>query len=127
MVRSCDECTACCTVIEIKSMKSPQYQDCVALCESGCKIYDQRPGECRQYRCMWLMGWGDEDQRPDICGYIMDMTKGGIPIAWEIVEGAAQSLSLPTYIRAYKQQRQLKTNDKKLAKQLRKNLRRRLW
>ncbi len=44
------------------------------MCELGCRIYSQRPGSCRDYRCLWLEGHlGDED-RPDKLGVIFTTT-----------------------------------------------------
>jgi hypothetical protein len=32
---------------------------------TGCAIYDDRPGQCRAFRCTWLLGLLREELRPD--------------------------------------------------------------
>ncbi len=38
----------------------------------NCSIYKTRPGCCSDYRCAWLNGYGDENDRPDKVGVVMD-------------------------------------------------------
>ena len=53
--RSCDGCTMCCKLLKIEELKKPKSQWCVH-CDigSGCKIYDERPSECRTFNCGFL-------------------------------------------------------------------------
>ncbi len=55
-VRSCDGCTMCCKLLSIKELEKPRLQWCVH-CDIGvgCKIYEQRPAECRNFYCGYLM------------------------------------------------------------------------
>ena len=39
----------------------------------GCAIYDTRPGPCAQYSCMWLLGWGADEDRPDRLGLLLEV------------------------------------------------------
>jgi hypothetical protein len=39
----------------------------------GCGIYSERPRICRDYRCLWLQGGLEEDDRPDRLGAVLDL------------------------------------------------------
>jgi hypothetical protein len=67
MARTCGECTLCCKVMGVTSLQKPRDRWC-QHCEpgKGCQIYEQRPAECREFRCLWLdWEWMPEDLRPD--------------------------------------------------------------
>jgi hypothetical protein len=45
----------------------------------GCGIHTTRPGVCRAYRCLWLTGAFEDDDRPDRLGAILDVaTEAGV-------------------------------------------------
>lgn len=71
--RACGECTACCTVYYIDGLwpESPRWEACPHA-RGGCGIYPRRPESCRVFRCMWLDGWGEEADRPDRLGLVLD-------------------------------------------------------
>lgn len=54
--RSCGGCTMCCKVMEVEALAKPAMQWC-AHCTpgAGCKIYDDRPTECRAFLCEYLL------------------------------------------------------------------------
>src|SRR5262245_44459275 len=56
--RACDGCTMCCKLMSIKELQKPAQSWC-EHCDIGvgCRIYEQRPGDCRKFLCGWL---GDE-------------------------------------------------------------------
>lgn len=74
--RECGECTACCHWFEIEEFNKEQYDPCPKLKgEPGCNnctIYDTRPKMCKDYICAWLYGYGNEEDRPDKSGIMMD-------------------------------------------------------
>lgn len=77
-MRVCGECTACCSVLEIPNLAKPAGVSCHNLGDQGCRIYDQRPeSPCQTFRCAWLQGFLDEDDRPDKSGGIV----------WQVNEG----------------------------------------
>jgi len=39
---------------------------------TSCLIYENRPSCCSAYRCAWINGEGDEEDRPDKCGVVVD-------------------------------------------------------
>ena len=54
--RACDDCTLCCKVMALDELEKPAgswCQNCKA--GSGCKIYAERPIECRTFNCLWLI------------------------------------------------------------------------
>lgn len=72
--RVCGECNACCKpflVLEVGKNDSGWCPRCDL--GRGCRIYPDRPLECRQFTCMWLNGIGDEHFRPDRLGVMMDV------------------------------------------------------
>lgn len=53
--RACNDCTLCCKVLSITELNKPQSKWC-DHCNigKGCKIYDERPAECRHFYCGYL-------------------------------------------------------------------------
>lgn len=81
--RACDGCTACCGVHAILETMSPSYRPCRYECPGvGCAIYAARPRECSGYYCAWRMGFGDEEDRPDRSGMVVDVAPpaGAVPV-----------------------------------------------
>lgn len=37
-----------------------------------------RPSICRSYRCLWLRGWFDPEDRPDRLGAVLDLDEAGL-------------------------------------------------
>lgn len=89
--RDCGDCIACCTYLKISSLPKKALTHCPHVelldinsdlnftgkhdCATGkgnCKIYDSRPSVCQGYKCMWLFGYGDEEDRPDKSGVLID-------------------------------------------------------
>ncbi len=92
--RTCGACTLCCKVYIIPSLGKPEGKWCSHCVKSGgCKIYDSRPAECREFFCLWMvdasipMSW-----KPDIAkmsmsvhpktGFIHVQVDPGFPQAW---------------------------------------------
>jgi len=99
----CGTCTACCRVFAIPSLDKPAGKWC-QHCDIGvgCKIYEQRPPICKDFKCVWLESFDHgkgmaENLRPDRCkvvfspttreGLLNAMTMPGMPDAWR--KGAA--------------------------------------
>lgn len=47
-------------------------QRCAGLGEAGCGVYAQRPGRCREYRCMLLIALGDGEVDLDAALAVVD-------------------------------------------------------
>lgn len=87
----CGECTACCTVMSVKSLHKPENSTCQHVCKTGCGIYEKRPTECGTYECFWLKSASTKLLRPDKLGVIFDIgeTKFGPTVyAREVWSGA---------------------------------------
>ena len=94
MPRSCDECSACCTVLEVPELGLSEGQGCQHQCADGCGVYMGRPKVCREYECTWLVGMGPDDERPDALGIVFsvtaDETYGVMLMASEVWPGASE-------------------------------------
>ncbi len=89
--RSCGECTACCTAVQVHELRKLEFTPCQHLCPGGCSIYADRPGSCRTYKCLWLKGYLGEEHRPDRWKLILDedtTAKGSCVRVWELEPGA---------------------------------------
>lgn len=81
--RECGECSVCCTYLAIRQpdLSKPGLEPCVYLkvlageegysC-GGCQIYADRPDVCTTYKCQWMCGAGNDEDRPDRCGVLID-------------------------------------------------------
>lgn len=106
-MRQCNGCTACCTALAVAELDKPRYQACAHLCEEGgCGAYAQRPGACRDYRCLWLEGHLTEADRPDRLGVIFTGTadparpdEGTLPMLIEVRPGAIDAPKVQQAIR----------------------------
>jgi hypothetical protein len=53
--RKCGTCTLCCKVMKIDELEKPRGIWCRHCSVGvGCRIYDDRPGECRRFLCGYL-------------------------------------------------------------------------
>jgi hypothetical protein len=96
--RKCGECTACCMVMGVADVPTPFYAPCPHQTETGCDIYDKRPGACRDFYCEWLVGGLTGEDRPDNLGLVfvstraVDAGKESVVVAaYEVWSGAAES------------------------------------
>ena len=92
--RSCGTCMMCCKLPSVPAMNKPQGKWCVQASPGrGCKIYDDRPEDCRNFHCGWLVDptLGPE-WKPEICkflifvagdGSLTIMVDPGAPAAWK--------------------------------------------
>jgi len=94
--RACGSCRGCClpwAVPEVGKLDAtwcPESTPC-----NGCRIYSTRPVACKKFACAWLNGKGEESDRPDILGVMMDIEDiqlGSKEVCifhlWEIEKGA---------------------------------------
>lgn len=88
--RDCGECIVCCVyhIIDDPNLKKPAMTHCPNLTLSdpieknvlqysgsdcgNCKIYNERPKMCKEYKCAWKRGFGNEEDRPDKVLMIFD-------------------------------------------------------
>jgi hypothetical protein len=83
--RTCGDCSLCCKLLPIHAFNKPPGVWCThcAPGRGGCKIYENKPEECSDFYCSWLL---DEalgpEWRPDKCRMVL------------YVEGHERQLSL---------------------------------
>ena len=54
--RNCLGCTRCCELLSVAELDKPPMVACTHCKEtSGCRIYQHRPTECRQFYCGYLL------------------------------------------------------------------------
>ncbi len=94
-VRECGECNACCKTHAVVELNKPDGKWCThAAPGKGCAIYGSHPKSCKEFSCAWLMGLGDESERPDKTKFVIDPVNypgcppGGVVQLWEVTEGA---------------------------------------
>ncbi|HJU33075.1 MAG TPA: hypothetical protein VJ740_16545 [Hyphomicrobiaceae bacterium] len=71
--RNCDGCTLCCKIVGISELEKPAGTWC-PHCDArrGCRIYEQRPGECRGFYCGYLTNPAlDERWKPSRCKIVL--------------------------------------------------------
>jgi Fe-S-cluster containining protein len=79
--RACGACSLCCTVLRVDELAKLAGTPCVhQRPEGGCGVHPRRPAICRRYRCLWLQGGLEQDDRPDRLGAVLDLaSRGGFP------------------------------------------------
>lgn len=87
--RSCGSCTACCEALAIQLPwgDKPQYKPCEKLKQGSnkaCGVYDERPEVCVRFRCLWLEGLGDNKDRPDKSGLVLNIQQTGLPVPLDV-------------------------------------------
>jgi len=88
--RSCGTCSLCCTILRVDELAKPAGRDCVhQRGVQGCAIHATRPPICRAYRCLWLQGGLEDDERPDRTGGIVDLETTGVGLRLAIRETRA--------------------------------------
>jgi hypothetical protein len=73
-MKQCGNCTACCKLLAVPALDKPPNVKCAHVqMGKGCRIYDKRPQECRNFNCLWLqspvLGW---DLKPNQCGVVFE-------------------------------------------------------
>lgn len=86
---SCGTCRLCCTLMRVElnppDEPKPEMTPCKYICQTGCSIYDSRPGVCRGFECLWLgsQRWPElvepwsNSERPDRTGVVMEVNSKG--------------------------------------------------
>lgn len=105
--RFCGDCKACCFAAEIEGLKSTGEwcPNCDVKAALGCKVYEDRPMDCKTFRCVWLHSPGLVPaslwpKRSRVM--ITNLTgKGGDGfVVWEILPGAAAKKPVQRWIKA---------------------------
>lgn len=93
--------------VGVNALKKPQYTPCTHCVNQGCAIYQSRPEECQTYRCLWLVGEGEPQHRPDKLGVIVETShldlgtvKAPAVVVREVVPGACERSQVRDFIGA---------------------------
>lgn len=73
--RPCNGCTECCSATGVQALGKPPQCVCEHETDKGCSIYGRHPYECKEYSCLWRMGWGGEGDRPDRLGIMLHLDR----------------------------------------------------
>ena len=76
--RECGDCNMCCKLYSIHEPKDfkKDYEWC-KHCDVGvgCKIYNSRPNQCKDYQCLWSLGLVPEEWKPNKVGFVATIEK----------------------------------------------------
>jgi hypothetical protein len=81
--RACGACDLCCRLPaidwpEFPELRKPADARCRHLDAGvGCRIHASRPMHCASFHCLWLMGFGGDDLKPDRIGGYFDAVDSG--------------------------------------------------
>ena len=105
-------------MLRVDEIAKPAGQDCPhQRGEAGCGIYETRPPICRGYKCLWLQGGLEHDERPDKTGGIVDLESRGTGVQLairEIRRGAFDaSPALQAIAERYREQMSVRISDTK--------------
>ena len=80
--RQCGDCTLCCKVMAIEELEKPASSWCLH-CKPGrgCLIYPNRPPECQNFKCLWLVNDQLSQQwKPNKSKLVLTTSDDGIEI-----------------------------------------------
>lgn len=87
-MRTCEDCTLCCTLLGVRELDKPPVQHC-KHCEVNvkCNIYNTRPKECKDFNCWWLSGAVPEDLKPNSSHVVLSdlQTDLGVEIEGQVI------------------------------------------
>lgn len=109
--RTCGECTLCCFSHAVSPRQGESFnKEAVTWCEHcaigiGCKIYENRPIGCREFKCGWLTGLAADDERPDRTHVVMHrFLVSDTKFLLRLVETAVDALNSPRIQRVIQEQ-----------------------
>jgi len=84
ITRKCGSCAVCCKIMQVPEFVRAKGAWCPKARpgdpRGACSIYNDRPVGCRGFACLWLLGAGLDDDRPDKMGVMFavmgDRSKG---------------------------------------------------
>ena len=70
--RACGDCNLCCKLVPVPALKKEANEWC-KHCDIGvgCKIYKDRPLDCKAFSCVWAVGMIPEEYKPNKVGFYM--------------------------------------------------------
>lgn len=76
--KSCGDCGLCCKIMGVEALAKPAGRWCVHFRRGrGCGVYEDRPGDCRAFNCLWLLTEAlGPDWKPSTAGFVMHSDQG---------------------------------------------------
>lgn len=77
--KSCGDCGLCCKLMGVTALQKPAGKWCRHFSRTdGCRIYADRPDDCRVFNCLWLLTDAlDADWKPSTAGFVLHSEQGG--------------------------------------------------
>ena len=99
-MRECGECAECCYIGYVPELDKKEHTICPFMKKTtcgSCSIFDKPnlPATCKNYRCGWLNGYGDDQDRPN---------NSGVMISDNIIEDQRYFTAIETKKDALKQE-----------------------
>lgn len=85
--RTCGQCSLCCKLLRIEELQKAEGRWCAHCAPGGsrCKLYDNRPTECRDFYCAWLTATDvGEEWYPAKCKMVLYAEGDGNRIALHV-------------------------------------------
>jgi len=74
-MNQCGDCTLCCKLLGVRELAKPPMQWCQHCSIGvGCRIYERRPNECRNFDCLWLLNQTQDllnELKPSECHVVL--------------------------------------------------------
>ncbi|MEH6487122.1 hypothetical protein [Hyphomonas oceanitis] len=97
--RNCEGCTMCCKLLSITELSKPRQHWC-DNCEigKGCKIYPERPKECVDFYCTYLLDIRiGEEWKPSQCRMVLTFEDHANRIVIHVDRGRANAWTKEPY------------------------------
>lgn len=98
--RDCGSCTLCCKVYDNPEVDSPAGSWCQhCLPGRSCKIYADRPQQCRDFFCLWMtQSFLGPEWKPDQARFVLTMDPATKWLFAQVDPGAAQAWRKEPYL-----------------------------
>ncbi len=98
--RSCGTCTLCCKVYDVPAAGATAGNWCPnCLPGRGCKIYDARPQQCRDFLCLWMtQDFLGPEWKPEKARFVLTMDAATRWLFVQADPGAAQAWRKEPYL-----------------------------
>lgn len=80
VTKSCGDCGLCCKLMGVEALEKKPGDWCGHFLKGkgGCGVYQDRPGACRSFTCMWLTSTRlDDAWKPNKAHFVMYTDQGG--------------------------------------------------
>jgi hypothetical protein len=102
--RTCGDCSLCCKLVRVDAFDKEAGTWCSHCAPGrGCKVYDSRPAECRDFHCAWMVSPTlGEEWRPSRCKLVLRVESDGRLIAVHVDPGDPAAWRREPYFRTLK-------------------------